>query len=152
MTKHWCGGDTKSLVISMAVTSFRNDACLQRSYQTLDILFIYKGKAITVKESKWFRYLIHGEMDSDRHKGVDCGIPIGWKWVISFTILIMSKSVRDYKGIKGYNVLWPLSLMALSACLFNQNSFKFKGLIETVKLYHYDVFVGVIFRLTRLCW
>lgn len=27
-----------------------------------------------------------------------------------------------------------------------------RGLIETLKLYHYDVFAGVISWLTRLCW
>lgn len=55
-----------------------------------------------------------------------------------------SKRVRDYKGIKGHDVLGLLSRTALWVCLFNQNSFRFKGLIETVNFYHYDLFVRVI--------
>lgn len=49
------GGEAQSSTIrTSSCYSFSNDACLQRNYQTLDILFIYKGKAIIVEESKWF--------------------------------------------------------------------------------------------------
>lgn len=59
--------------------------------------------------------------------------PLSW----SFT-----ESVHDDKGIKVFNVLWPPWQTALSACLFNQNPFKLKVLIEAAK----------IVLLCRLCW
>lgn len=46
---------------------------LQHSNQALDILFIYKGKAIIAKESKRLRYL----KSLKYHKEVDCRIPLG---------------------------------------------------------------------------
>lgn len=103
VTKQWCGKETKS---TSGCQSFSNDSCLQHSYQTPDILFIYKGKAIIVEEFKWFRYLIHRKMASDHHKGVDCRIPFGWKWVISFATLIRIlqwKSSWLWRGVMFYD-------------------------------------------------
>lgn len=89
-------------------------------------------------------------MGLDPHKGFDCRNPVGWKchFPSSDPPAKVSVTIRKLRGTMFYDhLVTPLLLI----CLSNQISFRFQRLIETVKLYHYHLFVAVIFRLTRLC-
>lgn len=102
--QQWRGKGAKSSMTCISgCYSSTNDVCLPHSHQILDILFIYKGKAIIAEESKWCRYLIHRKVGSAHHKGVDCWIPLKGEWVIPFVtrITILQQVSPTIKGLRG---------------------------------------------------
>lgn len=119
-------------------SSVSNDPCLQRApSDSRHIIQTQRQSNYKRPPLKDCRHLIHRKMDAGRHKGVDCRIPPTGESESfpspPFILDALLKSVHDDKGICGFNVLSPPRPTALSACLFNQNPFKPKGLIEAVK-------------------